>query len=177
MIKFIQERNGIMTLQDLKDYSLEIREPLNITYGPYRLYTTEAPSSGAVMFNILKTMDQYPPEDLTNINLTTHRFVEAMKFAYGARLELGDPDFLKNMSDYQKYMLSDKTAKDTRGRIRDNETQPVDVYNPNNTYTTDGHGTSHIVTADASGLTITSTTTINLLFGAQIMTPDTGIIL
>ncbi|KAK0741019.1 nucleophile aminohydrolase [Schizothecium vesticola] len=35
--------------------------------------------------------------------------------------------------------------------------------------------TSHLVTTDSTGLTLSSTTTINLLFGALLLTPDTGI--
>jgi gamma-glutamyltranspeptidase/glutathione hydrolase len=177
MVDFIQKMNGTMTLADLEGYAVDSKPPLNITYGDYRLFTTEAPSSGAVMFSIFKTMEQYPPKDLSNTNLTTHRFVEAMKFAYGARLQLGDPDFIKNATDYEDHLLSDHTAQEIRHRILDNQTQPVEAYLPSSVYLPDNHGTSHIVTADKSGMTITSTTTINLLFGAQIMTPDTGIIL
>ncbi|KAK4101064.1 gamma-glutamyltranspeptidase [Parathielavia hyrcaniae] len=177
MVDLVQKMNGTMTLADLEGYTVDVKPSLNITYGNYRLFTTEAPSSGAVMFSILKTMEQYPPEDLSNTNLTTHRFVEAMKFAYGARLQLGDPGFVKNTTDFENRLLSDHTANDIRHRILDNKTQPVKAYDPMSLYLPDSHGTSHIVTADKSGLTITSTTTINLLFGAQIMTPDTGIIL
>ncbi|KAK4132956.1 gamma-glutamyltranspeptidase [Trichocladium antarcticum] len=177
MIGFIQKMNGTMTLDDLRNYTVHIKPPLSIAYGDYRLFSTEAPSSGAVMFSILKTMEQYPVEDLGDANLTTHRLVEAMKFAYGARQELGDPDFVENISQHQAQMLSDETAKDIRHRILDNQTQPVGVYDPKSVYAAESEGTSHIVTADASGLTVTSTTTLNLLFGAQIMTPDTGIIL
>jgi gamma-glutamyltranspeptidase/glutathione hydrolase len=177
MIDLIQKMKGIMTLADLEEYAASVKPPLNITYGDYRLFTTEAPSSGAIMFSILKTMEQYPPEDLSNTNLTTHRFVEAMKFAYGARLQLGDPSFIKNTTEFESHLLSDTTAQNIRQRILDNQTQPIEAYDPLSLYLPDSHGTSHIVTADSSGLTVTSTTTINLLFGAQIMTPDTGIIL
>lgn len=38
-------------------------------------------------------------------------------------------------------------------------------------------GTSHLSVADASGLAITLTSTINLLFGSYIMVPETGIIM
>jgi gamma-glutamyltranspeptidase/glutathione hydrolase len=38
-------------------------------------------------------------------------------------------------------------------------------------------GTSHIVAADHTGLAISLTTTINLLFGSQLMVPETGIIM
>lgn len=177
MIDYLQSLNGTMTLQDLKDYKVKVKEPLAIKFRGFNLYTTRAPSSGAVMFNILKIMEQYPEEDLKNTNLTTHRFVEAMKFAYGARQELGDPDYIGNMTRYQELMLSDDKAREIRNRILDNQTQPLGVYDPLSLYAAESSGTSHIVTADRSGLTVSTTTTINLLFGARLMTPDTGIIL
>ncbi|KAK4210023.1 hypothetical protein QBC37DRAFT_429447 [Rhypophila decipiens] len=177
MIDLIQSLNGIMTLQDLKDYAVKVKEPLSIKFGDYQLYTTPAPSSGAVMFNMLKIMEQYPQQDLQDANLTTHRFVEAMKFAYGARQELGDPDYISNMTKYQELMLSEHIAKEIRYRIFDNTTQPLSAYNPLSIYAAESSGTSHIVTADRSGLTVSATTTINLLFGARLMTADSGIIL
>ncbi|KAL1837719.1 hypothetical protein VTJ49DRAFT_3494 [Mycothermus thermophilus] len=177
MVEFIQKMNGTMTLDDLAEYAVDVKPPLNVTYGDYRLFTTPAPSSGAVMLSIFKTMEQYPPEDLKDTNLTTHRFVEAMKFAYGGRLQLGDPGFVKNITEYERLLFRNETAHDIYQRILDNQTQPVEAYDPLGLYLPDSHGTSHVVTADESGLTVTSTTTINLLFGAQIMTPDTGIIL
>ena len=168
MISLIQSLNGTMTLQDLKSYTVSIKEPLKINFHNYNLYTTTAPSSGAVMFNILKIMEQYPPSSLPNTNLTTHRFVEAMKFAYGARQELGDPAYIGNMTHYQDLMISSSKAHEIRHRILDNQTQPLSAYNPLSIYSPDSKGTSHIVAADASGLTVSTTTTINLLFGARI---------
>lgn len=177
MIDFIQATNGTMTLEDLKGYNVSIKEALRIDYRGYKLFTTEAPSSGAVTLSLLKTMEQYPLEDSKDVDLRTHRFDEAMRFAYGARQNLGDPNFIRHIDEYEDEMLSEARAKEIRKRIRDNETQPVEAYDLNGTYSTEGFGTSHIVTADNSGMAISSTTTINLLFGAQIMTPDTGIIL
>ena len=39
------------------------------------------------------------------------------------------------------------------------------------------HGTSHVVTADAPGMAISMTSTINLSFGSQVLVPETGLIL
>jgi gamma-glutamyltranspeptidase/glutathione hydrolase len=61
--------------------------------------------------------------------------------------------------------------------ILDNTTQPVGVYDPSAMFTTDSAGTSHLVTADGGGMTVSATTTINLLFGARVMDPLTGVIL
>lgn len=176
MINLIQANNGTMTMDDLKNYKILVRQPLSIDYRGYRVFANTAPSSGAITLSMLKTMEQYPLSDRKDANLTTHRFNEAMRFAYGARVELGDPNFIRHIEQYESNLISAAKAKEISSRIRDNETQPVEAYDPNRTYTAQGHGTSHIVAVDGSGMAISSTTTLNLLFGAQIMTPDTGII-
>jgi gamma-glutamyltranspeptidase/glutathione hydrolase len=177
MIDLIQATNGTMTMDDLKNYNVSVKKALNIDYRGYKIFATDAPSSGAVTLSLLKTVEQYPLEDMKDVNLRTHRFDEAMRFAYGARQNLGDPDFIRNIEQYEGEMLSEDKAKYIRSLIRDNETQPVAAYDPTAIYAAESFGTSHIVVTDCSGLTLTSTTTINLLFGAQIMTPETGIIL
>lgn len=176
MIDLILADNGTMTMDDLKNYKVLVRQPLSIDYRGYKVFATDAPSSGAITLSMLKTMEQYPLSDRKDTNLTVHRFNEAMRFAYGARVELGDPNYIRNIEEYENALISASKAKEISGRIRDNETQPVEAYDPNGIYTAEGHGTSHIVAADGSGMAISSTTTLNLLFGAQIMTSDTGII-
>ena len=74
-------------------------------------------------------------------------------------------------------MLSDATAKEIRSKIDDDRTFPVEYYNPEGLETLDTPGTSQISVVDASGLAISLTTTINLLFGSQLMVPETGIIM
>ncbi len=177
MVDIIQATNGTMTLEDFKDYKLVVKKPLSIDFRGFKVFATEAPSSGAVTLNILKTMEQFSLEDREDTNRTLHRFVEAMKFGYGARVELGDPGYLKNLDQYQKEMISEGRAKEIHDLINDRHTLPLSAYQPDSLYTSLGHGTSHIVVTDSSGLTITTTTTVNTYFGAQIMAPDTGIIM
>jgi gamma-glutamyltranspeptidase/glutathione hydrolase len=177
MVDLVRESHGTMTLEDLKDYRIEARAAISVDVRGHRLFSTGAPSSGSICLSMLKTMEQYPLEDSKDVNLTTHRFVEAMRFAYGARTELGDPDFVGNMALYENLMLSDRKAREIRAKIMDDQTQPVKAYDPGFFYNAESHGTSHIVTTDDSGMAVSSTTTVNLLFGAQIMTPDTGIIM
>ncbi|EGZ70587.1 gamma-glutamyltranspeptidase [Neurospora tetrasperma FGSC 2509] len=179
IIALLQPLGGILTHSDLANYEASIKPALNITYrDSFRIFATDAPSSGAVTLSILKTMEQFPSLNLSsNIPLTNHRFVEAMKFAYGARQSLGDPSFITNITSFQEAMLSPQTAKFISSKILPNSTLPLSEYDPVKNYAAASHGTSHIVTADRSGLTLSSTTTINLLFGSRLMTPDTGIIL
>lgn len=101
-------RGGIITTQDIANYTAILRDPVNISkYSSYcyandqlkrlcaayrnsRIFSTVAPSSGAVVLSALKIFEGYRA-DYTDadpmINLTTHRLIEATKFAYGQRTQ------------------------------------------------------------------------------------------
>lgn len=177
MIATIQANNGTMTLGDLAGYNITIREAIQSDFRGFKLYATGAPSSGAVTLAILKTMEQYPSEDWKDVNLTTHRLAEAMRYAYAARMHLGDPTFIPSVSEMEEAMASDSRARKVRKHILDNTTQPVQNYDPQLPYVPESHGTSHVVTTDRTGMAVSLTTTINLLFGSRLMTPGSGIIL
>jgi gamma-glutamyltranspeptidase/glutathione hydrolase len=177
-IRALQAQNGIMTLEDLANYTVAIRQPSTITYRDYKLTACSAPSGGEVALSILKTMEGYTSVgDPSNINLTTHRLDESMRFAYGMRAELGDPSFLDGIDAYQTAMVSAETASEVRSRISDYATFDVAYYNPAGLESLETPGTSHIVTADHTGMAITLTTTINLLFGSKLVVPETGVIM
>lgn len=63
-----------------------------------------------------------------------------------------------------------------RSLISPNVTYPVSHYEPNDYYATRESGTSHMVVVDSSGMAISLTTTVNDLWGSQLMTAD-GVIL
>lgn len=152
-----------------------IREPNNITYkGSRRIFSTVAPSSGNVVLSALNTIGQY--DDEVGSNLTTHRLIEATKFAYAERAEYGDPDFVKNVSALEKSYISDQSARKKRDLIKDNTTEPLSYYDPELYTILSDHGTSQLVAVDSSGMAITLTTTVNLYWGSQVMTSD-GIVL
>ncbi|KAI1137361.1 gamma-glutamyltranspeptidase [Hypoxylon sp. FL0543] len=177
-IAAVQKANGTMTLGDLRDYSVAIRRPAEIQYRGYKLTSVSAPASGAVALSTLKTVDGY--SDFGNpaaVNLTTHRLDEAMKFAYGQRAKLGDPFFVEGLEEYQDSMLTDETAAKTRSKISDFSTQNVSYYDADGLESLETPGTSHVVTADKTGLAVSITTTINLLFGSQVIVPETGVIM
>lgn len=172
MIDTVQAYNGTMTLDDLKDYEVVSREAVSIDYRGRKVISTGVPSSGAVALSILKTMEGY---ETAASDLNTHRFDEALRFAYSAHNELGDPAFV-DVENFEADMLLDSTAHRIRREISDYHTNNVSYYNPKH-YTPETAGTSHVVTADKSGMSITLTTTINLLFGSQLMVPEYGIIM
>lgn len=89
-IAALKAANGSMTLEDLKNYSVAIRKPAQITYRGFKLTACSAPSSGTVALSVMKTVEGY--EDFgepSALNLSTHRLDEAIRFGYG---EVGDFD-------------------------------------------------------------------------------------
>lgn len=84
MIDAVRAANGIMTLEDLQNYQVVIRDTPQIDYRGYTVTSTSAPSAGVIGLSILKIIDGYEqffsPE---STQLSTHRLDEAMRFAYG----------------------------------------------------------------------------------------------
>ncbi|KAK2625377.1 hypothetical protein QTJ16_005746 [Diplocarpon rosae] len=176
-VNALRASNGIMTLEDLKNYQVVIRDPISISYRGYELTSCGVPSGGAVALSILKIIEGYPPSDTANQNLSTHRMNEAMRFSYAARTKLGDPDFFSYMRGLEADMLKPSTASHIRDRISDHHTHNVTDYNAEGFELPENHGTSHIVTADWSGMSISLTSTVNILFGSQLVVPETGVIM
>ena len=76
--------NGTMTLQDLREYTVIPRPPVTIDFHGYRVAGCGSPTSGAVALSVLKTIEGYDGfGQAENLNLSTHRLVEAIRFGYG----------------------------------------------------------------------------------------------
>lgn len=81
------------------------------------------------------------------------------------------------MNTYQNEIINATTAAKTRSLISDTHTQNVSSYDPTGYTSLTDHGTSAITVADASGMVIALTTTVNTLFGSQVIVPSTGVIM
>jgi gamma-glutamyltranspeptidase/glutathione hydrolase len=173
-VNAIQAAGGVMTLDDLKHYQVTIRDPISISYRGYKLYSCGVPSGGSVALSILKIIEGYELDGPNIWNLSYHRLNEAMRFSYAARSELGDPDFFSYMAGFEAQMLKPKTASHIRDKISDDHTHNLSYYGAGKYSLPENHGTSHIIATDASGMSITLTSTVNLLFGSLLVVPETG---
>ncbi|KAK6223827.1 gamma-glutamyltransferase [Colletotrichum tabaci] len=177
-IAALRRANGTMTLEDLRNYTVAVREPAQISYRGYKLTACNAPSGGIVALSALNIVGGYDGFGNPGArNVTVHRLDEAMRFAYGQRTKLGDPSFVDGLAAYTRSMISPETGALVRSRISDAATQNVSYYNPEGIESLETPGTSHIAAADASGLAVSLTTTVNLLFGSQVMVPETGLVM
>ncbi|MFZ1493212.1 MAG: gamma-glutamyltransferase [Candidatus Competibacter denitrificans] len=98
LVADMKAHNGLITLDDLKNYRAVIREPVRGNYRGYDIVSMPPPSSGGVhLVQLLNMLESWPLAELgANSAATVHRLAEAMKLAYADRSEyLGDPDFVK----------------------------------------------------------------------------------
>lgn len=146
---------------------------MKLTGSGKKIYSTRAPSSGAITLSALKIYEGFdgsPQPGASGYNESLQQLIEANKFAYGQRATFGDPAFTPNVTELERAYLTEEVAAEARAKIVSGETFPVSYYNPSNYYTTREGGTSHLATADGKGMAVSLTTTVNLIWGSQVST-------
>ncbi|MHC5595527.1 MAG: gamma-glutamyltransferase [Nostoc sp.] len=201
------KNGGLISLEDLKAYKPIWRTPVCGKFRKAKICSMPPPSSGGVhllqILNIigdtdLKSLGWHHPDAI-------HLMVEAMKIAYADRSQyLGDPDFVKVPV---QELLSPAYAKKRRQEINmqvarpSTEIKPVDKetlerFSQGNNQSSrenitplsdqslklhatryESPQTSHLTVVDEEHNAVSLTFTINLVFGAGVVTPGTGIIL
>ncbi|XP_077995346.1 glutathione hydrolase 1 proenzyme-like [Glandiceps talaboti] len=175
----IQDHDGIITKDDMRNYRAKLKEPLKIKFDGYTVYSPPPPSSGAVISLILNILKGYnfDEESIENNNMnivTYHRIVEAFKFAYAKRSLLGDQDYV-DIEELLYNMTSSEYAESLRMKIDDDRTHNYTYYGPSFSLEEDA-GTSHISAVDQYGNAVSVTSTTNLHFGSKVRGLRTGII-
>ncbi|CAH1233823.1 GGT1 [Branchiostoma lanceolatum] len=184
LVNDIQDANGIITEQDLRDYQVNVTSALSISLdgpgGTLTVLSPPPPASGAVLSLILHILDGYgfSPSSVDGVDnqvLTYHRMVEAFKFGFAKRTELGDPHFV-DVNEVVANMTSRAYAESLRLKINDSRTYNYTYYGPSYAMPPDG-GTSHLSVLAPNGDAVAVTSTINQYFGAKRRSPSTGILL
>lgn len=177
LIKYLQEKGGIITMKDLSKYEAKWRTPLTFNYKDLKVISMSPPSSGGIcLAQILKMIETY------NLSQKGHNsaesiqvIVEAERRAYADRSYfLGDPDFVKiplkalMADDYLKErMLSfnlDKASLSSeikQGKVTYNESTE----------------TTHYSIVDSFGNAVAATTTLNDAYGSKYYCDELGFFL
>ncbi|WP_197739400.1 gamma-glutamyltransferase [Methylobacterium sp. P1-11] len=169
---YLESVGSFVRLDDLAAYGTVEREPVRGTYRGVEIVGPPPPCSGAVhtiqILNMLEAFDLGAsgfgtPE-------TLHLVLECLKVAAAdRRAATADPAFV----DVPQARLISKDY----AALRRTEIDPgrAGVYAAG-VGSNESANTTHVTIADADGNIVTSTQTINSLFGARIMVPGTGII-
>ena len=154
--------HGLITKADLAKYHADWRDPVKGTYRGYTIYAMPPSSSGGVIeveiLNILETWPTLPPFGSTQYD---HDVAEAFRRAFIDRnTELGDPAFVKNPVDRLTSKDYARTLRDSIQPDRASKTPAFAERGPEPMHTT------HYSVVDSAGDAVSTTTTLNSLFGS-----------
>lgn len=179
IVSKVQERGGVLTLDDMATYKAVVREAAAGVWQDRRVFTTPAPTSGPVLLSMLQVLSLYKNwiRDGIQSGVNMHRLIESMKFASAQRTRIGDPAFMNTTAlDSIEEIMTLKEAKRLHTRIDDDRTYDIDYYEPLFDVH-ENHGTMHLSTLDRDGMAVALTSTVNLPFGSAVLDPATGVIL
>jgi len=172
---FMAKNNGLITSDDLINYTSKERPPIHIEYHGHDIYSMPLPSSGGiVMAQLLKLIEPYPLTEWGhNSAATMHVLSEAMALAYADRAQwLGDDD---HVNVPKKQLLSPNYIQKRRRTINRKQHTPSEGITHGTPYESDE--TTHYSVVDQWGNAVSVTTTLNFSYGSGIGVPGTGILL
>ena len=168
--------NGIITLDDLKNYKAVWRTPHTFTYKGYDVVSMPMPSSGGVLLNqMMKMVENKPLSSYSFLSANAVQLmVEAERRAYADRAEyMGDADFyevpvakLVN-EDYLKNRMKDYTIGKAGNSV---EIKPGNL-------SKESEETTHISIIDGKGNAVSITTTLNNSYGSKTVIGGAGFLL
>ncbi|MEJ2583476.1 MAG: gamma-glutamyltransferase [Robiginitalea sp.] len=177
LARFIQEKGGFVTEEDLARYEAKWRDPVVFKYKGLRIISMSPPSSGGVTMNqILKMME---PFDLKvfghNSEKSIQLFTEAARRAYADRnYFLGDPDFVEIPLDV---LLSDTYLKDRMAGFSFEKATPSSEVAHGDVSVYESDETTHYSIVDEAGNAVSVTTTLNGAYGSKLYCDELGFFL
>lgn len=171
----VQKRGGIMTMEDLANYEVKIREPVVGTYRGYKILSVPPASSGGThlieMLNIMENFDV--AKSVQGSAANAHLWAETLKMTFADRSKyMADTDFVK-------VPLAGLTSKEYAKTLA----AKIDVAKPMASATAgdpskyESGSTTSLAVMDREGNMVSITKTINYFFGSGVVVPGTGIIM
>ncbi|KAF0100972.1 MAG: gamma-glutamyltranspeptidase [Rhodospirillaceae bacterium] len=172
LVECMEKTGGFVRRDDLTGYKVEERAPIRGHYRGWEILGPPPPAASGVhiaqMLNILEAYD-IAKMGFGSVD-TLHLLAEVLKIAFADRAEAsGDPDFVKvpverivsrDYADQRRKLLDIARATQWTGGLQAAE----------------GQDTTHLTVADGKGNVVSTTQTINSLFGARFIVPGTGMI-
>ncbi|HEY2865687.1 MAG TPA: gamma-glutamyltransferase [Pyrinomonadaceae bacterium] len=173
----MKAHNGLITLDDLKNYQAKERVPVRGTYRGYEIISMPPPSSGgAILLEILNILEGYDLRGMGYDSSAKYQVMtEAMRRAFADRAEfMGDADFVDVPV---KTLIDKKYAEKRRQSINlTAATSSAEI----------GHGqitgaesmeTTNFTVVDDEGNVVCNTYTLNNGFGSAVTVKGAGFLL
>ncbi|AWK06698.1 gamma-glutamyltransferase [Flavobacterium crocinum] len=177
LVNYLQQKGGIITMEDLAKYEAKWRKPLQFTYKDLKITSMSPPSSGGIcLAQILKMLEPYDLAKMGHNSADAIQvIVEAERRAYADRSYfLGDPDFvkipIKELLD-QNYLRDRMASFNPEKATLSSEIKEGKVNYAESTETT------HYSIVDQFGNAIAATTTLNDGYGSKYYCDELGFFL
>lgn len=174
----MKANNGLITLEDLKNYVAKERVPLKGTYRGHEILSMPPPSSGGIV--MLQVLNMLEGDDIramgSGSSAKFHVLAEAMRRSFADRAEyMADADF----ADVPVAKLIDKKYAAERRATIDLEKASAskDIKFGNFSTSSEGTETTHYTVVDAEGTVVSNTYTINDLYGSRVTIKGTGVLM
>jgi len=172
LVECMEKNGGFVARDDLTAYKVAERAPIRGLYRGWEIFGPPPPAaSGVHITQMLNILEAY---DVAGLGFgtveTLHLLAEVLKIAFADRAEAsGDPDFVKVPVDriIAKAYAEQRRAGIDRLRATSWTTGLAAA---------EGADTTHLTVADGKGNVVTTTQTINSLFGARFIVPGTGMV-
>lgn len=177
LVKYVQKKGGIISMEDLDKYEAKWRKPLTFNYKKLKIISMAPPSSGGIC--LAEIFNMIAPFDLANMGHNSAAaiqvIVEAERRAYADRnYYLGDPDFVKNPinelidSNYLKKRMSSFNPE--KASLSSEIKEGKVTYN-------ESTETTHYSIVDQFGNAVAATTTLNDGYGSKYYCDELGFFL
>jgi gamma-glutamyltranspeptidase/glutathione hydrolase len=177
LVAEMQRGKGLITLEDLKNYSSAWREPVIGNYKEYKIISMPPSSSGGIcLIQLLKSVEPYPINEWGfNAVKTVHLMTEAERRVYADRaIYLGDPDFYKVPA---QQMMDDAYNDERMSTFDPNKATPSAEVKEGIIMGYESEETTHFSIIDPQGNAVAVTTTLNGWFGSHVFVPGSGFFL
>ncbi|WP_298902962.1 gamma-glutamyltransferase [uncultured Psychroserpens sp.] len=188
IVRFLNQKGGIITAEDLALYEAQWRDPIQFTYDNLNIISMSPPSSGGLcLAQIMKMAEPYDVSQYDQNSLEAIQvMVEAEKQAYADRsYYLGDPDFVNIPIDQ---LLEDNYLKNRMTNFSFEKSTPSNsiTYGTLPNYTMEiretipyqeHEETTHYSIVDQFGNAIAVTTTLNGAYGSKLYIDNLGFFL
>ncbi len=173
----MKANGGLISLEDLKNYAVVERRPLEGQYRGCRILTAPPPSSGGIgILQMMGVLEKSGYEKHGAGSAAAVHFVaEAMRRYYADRAEfLGDPDFVKIPL---AGLLAPRYLDKLRSSIDTERASSSDVIGHGNPTDYEHAETTHFSIIDEEGNAVALTYTINGSYGCGVTAPGLGFLL
>ena len=174
----MKSSNGIISYDDLKNYSSKWRSPIIADYKGFKVISMPPPSSGGIaLAQLLKMVEPYPIKEWGHRDIrTVHLMTEVERRAYADRSQyLGDEDYIDVPKDsllkpnYLKYRMLDFNLEKA--------SESKSIYAGNFKVALEHFETTHLSVVDKDGNAVAVTTTLNGNYGSKVIIDGAGFLM